>query len=125
MTERTPITVDALLALEAGVLGAAILDVTGRQAKILTDYVSECDWVSPLYRAIFAAIRSLLQRDCVPLEYLSVCTELQAMGTFQSYNNAYSLVSSIGEGVVLARPMTKRIADLRRLWKQRKEALAG
>jgi len=116
-----PSNLDAILTLEAGALGAAILDSTARQARILAEFVREDDWVSPLSRAVFKAIRQLVSRDVLPLDYASIIAEMMEQGTFQSYTNGYSLISSLGEGVVLARPMTRRIHDLRAMWNQRKE----
>ena len=116
--------VESILSSERGALGAAVLDVTSSQTRILAEFVEPDDWVSSLHASVFAAIRRLIARDALPLEYGSVISELQAMGVLESYSNGYSLICSLGEGVVLSRPMTRRIHELRRLWKQRKEALA-
>jgi hypothetical protein len=116
---------EAILTLERGALGASILDVSGRQAAILCEFVSENDWVSSLHRSVFRAIRSLLAQNSVPLDYCAICTELIKQGVYQSYANCASLIAKLGEDIRLARPMTRRIADLRGLWKSRKaEAVA-
>ncbi len=114
--------IEVPLAYERGVVAAAILDPTGRQAKILCQHVHSAEWVSSLHRAVFQAINALVERDQLPLEYNSVIAEMMRQGTFQSYTNGYSFVSSLGEGIVLALPMTKRILRLREEWRQYREA---
>jgi replicative DNA helicase len=105
---------DALLARERAILGAAILDSSGRQAGLLCTSMAESDFTSSLYRAVFRAIASLVDRNELPLEYVSVCGEMFNQGTFQSFENGYTLVSSLGEGVVLATPMHRRVELLKR-----------
>ena len=112
---------EAILTLERGALGAAILDTSGRQAEILCEFVREDDWQSSLHRSAFRAIRELIKRGSVPLDYCAVCAELIQQGVYQTYTNCILLIVSLGDGVVLARPMTRRIHDLRAMWNQRKE----
>ena len=113
---------EAVLTLERSALGAAILDTSGHQARIITEFVGERDWISPLNRSAFVAIRTLVARDCLPLEYNTVIGELQSMGVLEQYANGWSLVTSLTDGCVIEIPMTKRIRELRRLWAERKEA---
>lgn len=117
--------IEAVLALERGALGAAILDTSGRQAEILCEFVCEDDWQSSLHRAVFRAIRELVRRGSVPLDYCAICAELIREGVYQSYTNCVLLIVTLGEGVVLARPMAKRIQELRAAWNQRKELAAA
>jgi replicative DNA helicase len=116
---------EANLALERSALGAAILDATAEQTGILVEFVGESDWISPLHKAIYRAIDRLLARGAVPLEYASVIAEMISQGTFQSYTNGWTLVSSLGEGVSLSKSMCRRVQELRALWNQRKEAAAA
>jgi len=118
-------SIETLLAVERAALGAAILDVTGRQAGILAEFVEADNWVSSLNRSIFDAIRHRVAADQLPLDYSGLAAELLNMGVFQHYERVYSYLSSLGEGVILARPMTSRIAELRGLWRKRKESRDG
>jgi hypothetical protein len=124
MHQTCPFSVDAILTLEAGALGAAILEPSGQQARILAEFVQPDNWISSLHRSVAEAIRRLVARECLPLEYASVIGELQGMGVLQSYTNGWALISSLGEGVVWARPMTRRIAELRSAWKRHREEKA-
>jgi hypothetical protein len=118
-------TLEATLTAERSALGACILDMSGRQARILTEFVGERDWISSLNRAVFVAIRSLVARDCLPLDYNNIIGELQRTGVFEQYASGWRLISSLGEGIVLSKPMTKRINELRGLWDQHKELAAA
>jgi len=126
MTERsnptTEFPVDAILTLERGALGAAMLDANGKQAGILVATLREDDFLSSIHRAVFVAIKRLVGSNDLPLEYLSVISELQRMGVLEGFSNGWSLVSSLGEGVVLTRDMYRRTKQLRDLSTRRKLA---
>jgi hypothetical protein len=125
MADNSHEPIDAILATERGALGAAILETSGRQAAILCEYVREDEWKSSLHRSVFRAIRALLAKSSVPLDYCAICSELIQQGVYQSYTNCVLLICTLGEGIVLSKPMTKRIAELRGRWKSRKlEAVA-
>jgi replicative DNA helicase len=108
-----PCTLEVLLARERAVLGAAILDSSGGQADVLCGKLAEDDFTSALHRSVFRAIAALVRRNELPLEYVSVCAEMLQQGTFKSYENGYTLVSSLGEGVLLAKSMRQRLALLK------------
>ena len=119
-TTTSPIPTGAIIAAEQGALGAAIADGS-KQAEILAEFVSESDWTLPLHRSVFRAIREMIHKGNVPLDYNGVCVELMRAGVYQTYTNCVLLIVSLCEGIVLSRPMTRRIHDLRALWKSWKE----
>jgi hypothetical protein len=101
----------ALISIEAGILGACLLDHTGRQASIATYLLNDEDFISLEHREVFKSIRSLLSRGYWILDYITVIADLQSRGVLPSY--VWTFVSSLGEGIVLTIPMQKRITHLR------------
>lgn len=119
---RSTAQLEATFTTEKDCLGAAILERSGRQARILVTTLREDDFLSSLHRGVFRAIKQLVRRDDLPLSYNSIIAQLQMTGVFESYSNCYSYIAGLAEGCVLSRPMTKRTQLLRQLAAERRQA---
>lgn len=113
---------EAQLSRERAALGAAILDVTGKQAGMLVAMLREDDFASSLNRSCFVAMRRLIGRNVIPLDYNCVVSELQDLGIFEQYENGIAYVAGLGDGIVTAQPMLRRLTELREVVRRRKLA---
>jgi len=104
--------VDILREQEA--LGAAVIDPAGNQAGELVTRLKPEDFLSPFHRQVFTAIVRMAGRGLVPFGYKGLIAELMTLGAFHTYDGAYTLVTALGEGIVLAVPMQRRCDQIQK-----------
>ena len=103
-------------ALEAGALGAAMLDRT--QAEELIRHAHVDLFTSSLHRAIFSAMRSLGSDS---LDYTLLISEMMRLG----HSISWSVIAHLDDGVVTEIPMARRIERLRELYQLRRLGRLG
>lgn len=96
-------------------LGCAIQDHTGFTAADMVVAFKDEDFIDPLHRATFKAIRGLLERGAHDLDVGLVIGELQRQGTFAEFPNATSYICSLTEGAVPPATRESRIFRLREM----------
>jgi hypothetical protein len=114
--------------LERFRLGEAIMDSTGYMASDLTRAFREEWFQDPLHRAVFLAIRALIERGARDLDVGMVVAELQRQGTFSKFPNATSYVCSLTDGAVpppTCQSRLFRLEEMRWAWSELDRAKKG
>ena len=114
---------ESALTLERNLFGFAIHSRPANAAVMVT-MLTEEDFVGALHKAAFRAIRALVLRNELPLDYGGVIAELQRQAVFESFDHAHSFVCSLGEDVGCGRTMISRSEQIIRLAQERRRRQA-